>query len=101
MSYKYSPIPEKADVVFLEVIKPLRWTNESVSNSKDESHRMPIGSITWINRSRLMYDEDENGLSILRQEPEYSVHVENNRHACNFSSKCFKLLHTFTQKIKK
>jgi hypothetical protein len=100
MSYKYSPIPEKADVVFLEVVTPLHWTYSSSDKNRDESDIMPIGSITWINRSKLRYDEDENGLSILIQEPEYSVHVENNRHVCNFSSKCFKLLHTSTQKIR-
>ena len=99
MSYKYSPIPEGSDVVFLEVVKPPHWTGNSVVKT-DESHRMPVGSITWVNRSRLKYDKDEKGLDILIQEPEYSVHVENNKHGCNFSSRCFKLLHTSKQKIR-
>jgi hypothetical protein len=62
---------------------------------------MPIGSITWIRNTKLKYDKDENGLDILIQEPEYSIHPENNRHHCNFSSKCFKILYTSKQKIRK
>lgn len=106
MSYKYNPIPEGIEVDFLEIIAPLFWTKEllySIAENRklDIMSKIPVGGITWIRKGNILYDKDKNELNSMICEPEYSVHIENNRYHCNFSSKCFKLVHTSTQKIRR
>lgn len=101
MSYKYRPIPEGIDVIFLEVIKPLYWHDGSEYNTQFY-YLIPIGSITWMKNAHFLY-KVVDGLPILLVGPEatYPITPENNRYHCNFDPSCFRILHTSTQKIRR
>jgi hypothetical protein len=101
--YTYWPIPDdmKDDVIFLEVIKPLRWVERPENTSYEDC--MPVGAITWINRNKIKIVRDKNGLESIyhKENLHHTVHPENNRHCCNFSTSCFRILHTSIQKVRK
>lgn len=100
MSYKYNPIPEKLNVVFLEVIKPLYWHNEPKHCNWCDT--IPVGSITWMRDFTACY-KIVDGIPVLKTGSDilYAITPENNRYCANFDPSCFKILHTSKQKIKK
>lgn len=101
MSYKYRPIPEDVNPIFLEVIKPLYWHNRAEDNP--ELYGMiPVGSITWMKNAHCLY-KVVDGLPVLLVGPQatYGIIPEDNRYFCNFDPSCFKILHTSKQKIRR
>lgn len=101
MSYKYNPIPEGLDVLFLEVIKPVHWHN------RPEDHdnyyvKIPVGSITWTRKVSCIYKIVDN-LPVLIDDSNaiYAITPENNRYCANYDPSCFRILHTSTQKIRR
>jgi hypothetical protein len=100
MSYKYNPIPEGTDVLFLEVIKPLHW-HDNVEN-RVWCDDMPVGAITWLRKTYYNY-HIVDGLPVLKTGSDliFAITPENNRYCANFDPSCFKVLHTSKQKIKR
>ena len=99
MSYKYIPIPEGTDVLFLEVIKPLHWLNKPYETKYCD---IPVGAITWMRKNDFNFTLLD-GVPFLTsgENLRYSITPENNRHYANFDPSCFKVLHTSKQKIKR
>lgn len=99
MSYKYKPIPEGTDVLFLEVIKEAHWLNRP---GETRFCDLPVGAMTWVKKTSFNH-EIIDGVTYLKSgaKLEYAITPENNRYCANFDPSCFRVLHTSTQKIKK
>lgn len=92
--YKYLDITPGEDVVFLLVIKPLRW---NTPHDKTYDDRIPVGALTWVSKKSACIRSSKNKNSL---SPDCSVHLENNRYAANYDPSCFELLITSKQKIR-
>lgn len=99
MSYKYNPIPEGIDVIFLEVVKTPHWLNKL---NETRYCDIPVGAITWIKNNDFNF-KIIDGIPFLTsgENLRYAITPENNRHYVNFDPSCFKILHTSKQKIER
>jgi len=105
--YKYRDPNTRArkdlEIVFLEVVEKPFWYNYNIeSKAKNFADtKLNVGDITWAYKSYIKLLNDNNNIFLEFDSKEQSLHPEDNRWMVNFSSYCFKVLHTTIQKLKK